>query len=146
MANFPFFPDGGAPFPGTCAQCGGGRDLYVMRFDTEFGNALLCAACIRMLAEEIDYVDGKGAREVIAQLTEELHVSRETIAKIPNEVETLIDGVRSSVADFVLAISGSGDDSGSVPVQSDVNSPEAPADNLKSAAGNGKAPSKSASR
>lgn len=139
------FFETGAPGPSTCMKCGDYRNLFDLGVDVWDGAALLCKNCIKGMAELVGYVDGDAANDVINQLTESLHVSRETVAKIPNEVETLIDGIRSSVADFVLAISGGGNDSSSVPVQGDGDSAEAVANDVKPAAGNRKAPSKSAS-
>jgi hypothetical protein len=64
----------------------------------------------------------------IAELEQEL-VSRETvITKIPDHVEELVNGIRSNVADFILTVSGGGNDGSSAPV----SSPEG------SNAGNGK--------
>lgn len=139
------FFETGAPGPSTCMKCGDYRKLYDLGVDVWEGAALLCVNCIKGMAELVDYVDGAVVYDQISELTNELDVSRETIDRIPNEVETLIDGIRSSVANFVLAISSSGDDSSSVPVQSDVNGPETPANDFKSAAVNGKAPRKPAS-
>lgn len=144
--HFFSYPEGGAPFPGKCVMCGDFRDLFDAQFESVEGAGLLCRRCIKDLAIAIGYVDGPSANDVIEQLTEELHVSRETAKRVPNHVEELIDGIRNSVADFVLAISSGSDDSSSVPVQSSVDSAKAVADHLESAASDSKAPRKSASR
>lgn len=139
------FFETGAPGPSTCMKCGDYRNLFDLGVDVWDGAALLCQNCIKGMAELVGYVDGETASDLLNALTDELKVSRETNDRIPNEVEALINGVRSSVADFVLAISGSGDDSSSVPVQGDGDSTEAVANDVKPAAGNRKAPSKPAS-
>jgi hypothetical protein len=139
------FYETSAPLPATCMKCGDYRNLFDLGVDVFDGAALLCTKCIATLAEAIKWVDPAELTEENARLTEQLAVSRETINRIPNQVEELINGVRSSVADFVLAVSGGSDDSGSVPVQGTIDSTEAVADNLKPAAGNRKTPSKSAS-
>jgi uncharacterized protein YoxC len=53
----------------------------------------------------------------IAELEQDIASREQTINNIPDHVEELINGIRSSVTDFVLAVSSSGDDSSSVPVQ-----------------------------
>jgi hypothetical protein len=140
------FFEQGAPTPSTCMKCGDYRNLFDLGVDVWEGAALLCVKCIKEFAALVDYVDGAVSRETIANLTTELTAAKSAAENIPNQAEELINGIRNSVADFVLSISGSSNDSRSVPVQSDVDSPEATADNLKPAAGNGKASSKPASR
>jgi hypothetical protein len=53
----------------------------------------------------------------IAELEQEIASRENTITKIPDHVEELINGIRSSVTDFILTVSGSSDNSSSVPVQ-----------------------------
>lgn len=144
MAHFNFFATG-APVPSTCMKCGDYRDLYDLGIDVWEGAALICVKCIKDLAALVNYVDGAVAQEQADRLNAQLAVSRETIERIPNEVEKLIDGVRNSVADFVLTVSGSSDDSSSIPVQEPSEGAGAVSEDKPAAANNRKAPSKSAS-
>lgn len=139
------YPEGGAPFPGKCAKCGDFRDLYDIQVEVLDGSGLLCRRCISDLATNIGWVEPTELNLEIAHLTLALGAAEHSLERIPNHAEELINGIRSSVADFVLSISSSSDDSSSVSVQGDVNSPEATADNFKSAASNSKAPRKPAS-
>lgn len=145
MLHLNFFPTG-APSPSTCMKCGDYRDLYDLGVNVFDGAALLCTKCMKDLAGVVGWVDPAALSEQLASATYELEASRAIINRIPNHVEELINGIRNSVADFVLTISGSSDDRRSVPVQGDVDGPEAAADNIKPAAGDGKAPRKSSSR
>lgn len=109
----------GAPFPGTCVGCRSNVNLHDLGADLHSGgNAMLCKQCITDLATFIDWAPEAPLRAKIAELEQEL-VSRETvITKIPDQVEELVNGIRSNVADFILTISGGGNDSSSVPVSS----------------------------
>lgn len=107
----------GAPFPGTCVACRSNKELHDLGADLlSGGNAMLCKQCIINLAGFIGWAPEAPLKAEIAELKGEI-VSRETeLKKIPSQVEELINGIRSNVADFVLTISGGSDDSSSVPV------------------------------
>lgn len=144
MAHFNFFATG-APVPSTCMKCGDYRDLYDLGIDVWEGAALICVKCIKDLAALVDYIDGETARAEQARLTEQLETARNAVAAVPNQVEELIDGIRGSVANFVLAVSGGGNDSGSIPVQEPSEGAGAVPEDKPATANNRKAPSKSAS-
>jgi hypothetical protein len=81
------------------------------------GNAMLCLQCINDLAEFTGKAPKQPLLDEIAALKAEI-VSRETeLAKVPSLVEGLINGIRSSVTDFVFAVSYSDSVSGTEPVQ-----------------------------
>ena len=115
--HFVVFANGG-PFPGTCVGCRSNIELHDLGADLlSGGNAMLCKQCVMDLAVFNGYAPEAPLLAKIAELEQEI-VSRETtITQIPNQVEELINGIRSSVTDFVLAVSSSGDDSSSVSVQ-----------------------------
>jgi hypothetical protein len=115
--HFVVFANGG-PFPGTCVGCRSNIDLHDLGADLlSGGNAMLCKQCVMDLAVFNGYAPEAPLLAKIAELEQQL-VSRETtISNIPNNVEELINGIRSNVTDFILTISSSSDDSSSVPVQ-----------------------------
>lgn len=108
----------GAPFPGTCVACRSNRELHDLAADLlSGGNAMICKQCITDLASFIGWAPEAPLKAEIAQLKEEI-VSRETVINnIPNHVEGLINGIRSSVSDFILTVSGGNNGSSDLPVQ-----------------------------
>ena len=108
----------GAPFPGTCVGCRSNIDLHDLGADLlSGGNAMLCKQCVMDLAVFNGYAPEAPLLAKIAELEQDIASREQTINNIPDHVEELINGIRSSVTDFVLAVSSSGDDSSSVPVQ-----------------------------
>ncbi len=78
---------------------------------------MICLQCVNDLAEFTGQAPKKTYEDRIAVLEADL-VSRETeINKVPNLVEDLINGIRSSVTDFVFAVSYSDSPSSEKPVQ-----------------------------
>lgn len=66
---------------------------------------MLCLQCVNSLAEFTGQAPKQPYLDEIAALKAEI-VSRETeLAKVPNLVEGLIDGIRGVVTDFVFAVS-----------------------------------------
>jgi hypothetical protein len=110
--------ENGAPFPGTCVGCRSNIKLFDLGVDLmSGGNAMLCLQCINDLAEFTGQAPKQPLLNEIAALKAEI-VSRETeLAKVPDLVEGLINGIRSSVTDFVFAVSYSDSVSGAEPVQ-----------------------------
>jgi hypothetical protein len=71
--------------------------------------AQLCLTCISELAEFTGFAPSAPMVAEIASLKSDI-VSRETeLAKVPTKVEDLINGIRSSVTDFIFAVSYSDD-------------------------------------
>jgi hypothetical protein len=79
---------------------------------------MICKQCITDLAAFIDWAPEAPLLAKIAELEQEIASRENTITQIPDHIEELINGIRSSVTDFILTISGSGDSSSSAPVQS----------------------------
>ena len=115
--QFNFFPNGG-PYPGTCVACRSNVNLFDLGADLlSGGNAMICKQCVTDLAVFMDYTEEAPLRAEIAALKADI-VSRETeLAAVPKHIEELINGIRSNVTNFVLTVSGSSDDSSSVPIQ-----------------------------
>lgn len=110
MRHFNFFENGG-PFPSACLSCGGNAKLFDLGRELQNGGmAQLCLTCVGELAEFTGYAPANPLKEEIKSLKAEI-VSRETeLARVPNQVEELINGIRSSITDFVFAVSYSNND------------------------------------
>lgn len=117
MRHFNFFEKGG-PFPGTCVGCRSNKKLFDLGLELlSGGHTLLCLQCVDDLSAFVGNAPKKPYEEQIASLKADL-VSRETeINKVPSLVEGLINGIRSSVTDFVFAVSYSDSVSSEKPVQ-----------------------------
>jgi len=105
MRHFLYFENGG-PFPGTCISCGDNKHLYDIqgtRFDG--GNNLLCKKCVGELAVFAGYAELAPLEEQIYNLEADIEAHERELARIPEHVEELINGIRSSVTDFVFAVS-----------------------------------------
>jgi hypothetical protein len=107
----------GAPAPGVCQKCGNNQDIFDLGVEAYDGNALICRRCIRDLATFIGWVEEAPLRAEIVSRETTIKNLEEQLAKVPNNVEELINGIRSSVTDFVFAVSYSGSVSGEEPVQ-----------------------------
>jgi hypothetical protein len=80
--------------------------------------AQLCLTCAQELAVFIGYAEQAPLDKKIEELKAEV-VSRETeLAKVPNHVEELINGIRNSVTDFIFAVSYSDSVDSSAPDES----------------------------
>jgi hypothetical protein len=117
MRQFNYFANGG-PFPGTCFSCGNNKDLYDLGKDQQSGATyLLCTRCISEIASFNGYILREPAMKEYDHLKQHNHELEAQLKAVPTLVEGLIDGIRSSVSDFVLAVSSSGDSGSSAPVQ-----------------------------
>lgn len=111
------FPNG-APFPGTCVGCKSNVELHDLGADLlSGGNAMLCRQCVTDLAEFNEWAPEAPLLAEIERLKSELASKEAVIKNIPNNIEGLINGIRNSVSDFVLTISGGSDSGSGVPVQ-----------------------------
>ena len=119
MSKRPFVVfSNGAPFPGTCVGCRSNIELHDLGADLlSGGNAMLCKQCIMDLAAFNGWAPEAPLQARIAELEQEVVSLGADLTKIPDHVEELINGIRSSVTNFVLTVSSSSDDSSSVPVQ-----------------------------
>lgn len=135
----------GAPFPGTCVGCRSNIELHDLGADLlSGGNAMLCKQCVMDLAVFNGYAVEAPLLAKIAELEQELASREATIGNIPNNVEELINGIRNNVADFILTISGSSDDSSSVSVQKSTGSNAGASKSGKAKSSNAKARNESA--
>ena len=119
MRQFNYFANGG-PFPGTCLSCGNNKELFDLGKDQQTGSSyLVCERCVAELANFTGYTLKETALREIDHLKMHVRELEAELRRVPNLVEGLINGVRSSVADFVLAVSSSSSDTGDSPVQDD---------------------------
>lgn len=126
MRQFNYFENGG-PYPGTCLSCGNNRELYDLGKDPVDGRSfLLCRQCVSELASFTGYIQREPALREHDHLKAHIRDLEAQVDKVPALIEGLINGVRSSVADFVLAVSSSGDNTSDSPVQDDAESPRKP--------------------
>lgn len=145
MRHFLYFENGG-PFPGTCISCGYNKELFDIggtRIDG--GSNLVCIRCIGELAEFIGFAPKKPLLDEITALETTIFFKDKELAKIPNLVDGLINGIRSSVADFIFAVSHGGDADVPPPVQNDAGAGEGADQAGETAPRQRKAPSKPAS-
>lgn len=107
---------------------------------------MLCLQCVNNLAEFTGQAPKQPFIDEIAKLKEEI-VSRETeLAKVPNLVEGLIDGIRGVVTDFVFAVSYSDSVSGEEPVSDVEPSNSGPGETGGDTKRNNKAPKQPVSK
>lgn len=117
MRQFNYFANGG-PFPGTCLSCGNNKELYDLGKDQRDGESyLLCTRCVSEIASFAGYILREPAMKEYDHLRKHNHELEAQLKAVPTLVEGLIDGIRSSVSDFVLAVSSSGDGGSNSPVQ-----------------------------
>lgn len=112
MRHFNYFENGG-PAPSSCLSCGRNNTLFDLGRELQFGGmAQLCLTCAKEIAIFIGFAEKAPLEKTIEELRKEI-VSRETeLAKVPDQVEELINGIRHSVTDFVFAVSYSSNDAG----------------------------------
>lgn len=109
MRQFNYFANGG-PYPGVCLSCGNNKELYDLGKDVQDGRSyLLCQRCVSEVAGFTGYILREPAMREHDHLKAHIKELEAQLNKVPALVEGLINGVRSSVADFVLAVSSSDD-------------------------------------
>jgi hypothetical protein len=117
MRQFNFFANGG-PFPGVCFSCGNNKELYDLGKDQQNGTSyLLCTRCISEIASFTGYISREPAMKEYDHLKQHNTELDAQLKAVPTLVEGLINGIRSSVSDFVLAVSSSSDSGSDSPVQ-----------------------------
>lgn len=145
MRQFNYFANGG-PYPGTCMSCGNNKELFDLGKDQQTGGShLLCNRCVSEIAQFTGHILREPAMREHDHLKNHIAELEAQLKSVPTQVEGLINGIRSSVADFVLAVSSSSDDSGSVPVQDGPKGNGKSARPRKAADSNDEAPSEPAS-
>lgn len=143
MRQFNVF-ENGAPFPGTCVGCRSNIKLFDLGADLlSGGNAMICLQCVNDLAEFVGQAPKQPLLDEITKLKAEI-VSRETeLKKVPNLVEELINGIRSSVTDFIFAVSYSSSVGSEESIQDAEPSSAGPGEVVENAERHNKAPKQS---
>lgn len=122
MRHFNYYENGG-PFPSACVACGANKRLFgLTRELLAGGEAQICETCVKELALFIGWADKEPLEAEIDYLKMDVEAHERELAKVPDHVEELINGIRSSVTDFIFAVSY-GD---SVSNSSDAGEPELP--------------------
>jgi hypothetical protein len=107
MRHFNYYQNGG-PFPGTCALCGITKELWDTAVEhARGGSFMICTGCVSELAENIGYAPRAPYEATIADKTSEINKLTELLDAVPNLTEGFINGVRSNLTDFVVAVSNS---------------------------------------
>lgn len=131
MRQFNYFANGG-PFPGTCFSCGNNKELYDMGKDEQTqASYLLCTRCVSEIAAFTGYILREPAVREHDHLKSHIADLEGQLKAVPKKIEGLIDGIRSNVADFVLAVSSSDDVDSNSPVQDDAKPSPKPVRNRK---------------
>lgn len=145
MRQFNFFANGG-PFPGTCLSCGNNKELFDIGKDQQTGGSyLLCEKCVGEVASFAGYIQREPTLREFDHLKAHIVSLEQQMKTVPNLVEGLINGIRSSVTDFVLAVSDSGDNDNNLSVQDGTKDDDKPNRTRKTTNSNNKAPIESAS-
>ncbi len=106
MRHFDYFENGG-PAPSTCLSCGRNKQLFNLGRDLPVagGMAQLCIICVKEIAAVVGYEEALPLKLDINDLKSQLAAREAELATVPNHVEELINGIRSSVTDFIFAVS-----------------------------------------
>ena len=145
MRHFNYYENGG-PFPSACVSCGANKKLFgLTRELLSGGEAQICETCTKELALFIGWADREPLDVEIDILKMDVEAHERELAKVPDHVEELINGIRSSVTDFVFAVSYSDGDDKSEPVQDDAEVSSGVDEHVEAPAKQRKAPVKSVS-
>lgn len=133
MRQFNFFVNGG-PFPGSCLSCGNNKMLYDLGKD-EVTNAsyLLCTRCISEISSFTGHILREPAVRELDHLKSHIAELEAQLANVPAQVEGLINGIRNTTADFVLAVSSVSNVPSDSPVSDDAEGSRKPARPRKAA-------------
>lgn len=120
MRHFNYYENGG-PFPSACVSCGANKNIYgLTRELLSGGEAQICETCIKELALFIGWAEEAPYEEAVAEAMKRNADLEQQLNNVPDHVEELINGIRSSVTDFIFAVSYSD----SVPSAQDDEKPE----------------------
>jgi hypothetical protein len=144
MRHFNYFENGG-PAPSSCISCGAVKELFEVGQLLHGGMAQICKKCVHELATFIGYVPEAPLRLEIDLLKNDIEAHEIELGRVPEKVETLINGIRSSVTDFIFAVSYGIDADKPAPVQDDSSADAGEHKASKAATGQRKAPVKSIS-
>ena len=134
MRHFNYYENGG-PYPSACVACGANKKIFGLTRELQSGGeAQICETCVKELALFIGWADREPLDQEIDFLKMDVEAHERELAKVPDHVEELINGIRSSVTDFIFAVSY-GD---SVPSSSNADEPELPVIEPAEVSGNAK--------
>lgn len=126
MRQFNYFANGG-PYPGQCLSCGNNKELFDLGKDQQTGSSyLLCTRCVSEIAAFTGHILREPAVKELDHVKAHMRELEAQVKAVPAQVEGLINGIRSSVADFVLAVSSSSVSSSDSPVQDDAKGDSKP--------------------
>jgi hypothetical protein len=145
MRHFNYFENGG-PAPSTCISCGAVKELFEIGQLLSGGMAQLCKKCVHELAVFNGYALEAPLQEQIGLLENDVEAHEIELARVPDKVEELINGIRSSVTDFIFAVSYGVDADKSAPVQDAAESAGPELKASETSTGQRKAPVKSSSK
>jgi hypothetical protein len=145
MRHFNYFENGG-PAPSSCISCGAVKQLFEIGQLITGGMAQVCKKCVHELAVFNGYTPEAPLLERIGLLENDVEAHEIELARVPDKVEDLINGIRSSVTDFIFAVSYGVDSDKPAPVQDIEVSDSGEHKASKAAAGQRKTPVKSTSK
>lgn len=147
MRHFNYFENGG-PAPSACLSCGGNKKLFDLgrEIPVTGGMAQLCLTCATELAVFIGYAEKAPLMEQIGILEADVEAHEIELAKVPDLVDGLINGIRSSVTDFIFAVSYSDSADNNAHVEDPAKPVIGPNQGGEAPAGRKQTPSKSAGK
>ena len=144
MRPFNYFENGG-PAPSSCISCGAVKELFEIGQLLTGGMAQVCRKCVHELAVFNGYAPEAPLQLEIDNLKNDVEAHEIELARVPEKVEALINGIRSNVTDFIFAVSYGIDADKPEPVQDIASSDSGEHKASKAATGQRKAPVKSIS-
>lgn len=144
MRHFNYFENGG-PAPSSCISCGAVKELLEIGQLAYGGMAQVCVKCVKELATFVGYAEEYPLQEVIKKQQDDARLYIEQLAKVPNLVDGLIDGIRNNITDFIFAVSYSDNADKPAPIQDAPAADDGAVKGSKAPAGQRKAPVKSVS-
>lgn len=144
MRHFNYFENGG-PAPSSCISCGAVKELFEIGQLFQGGMAQICKKCVHELSVFNDYAPKAPYEGALAEAAGRITGLESDLNKVPNLVDGLINGIRSSVTDFIFAVSYSDDANKPAPVQDDASADSGADKGSKAPVGQRKAPVKSIS-
>lgn len=145
MRHFNYFENGG-PAPSQCISCGAVKELFEVGQLLTGGMAQICLRCSQELAHFIGYVEAAPLKLEIDLLKNDIEAHEIELARVPEKVEGLINGIRSSVTDFIFAVSYGVDADKPAAVQDDTSADAGEHEASSVAAAKRKAPVKPISK
>lgn len=119
MRHFNTF-EKGAPFPGTCIVTGDNRNLISLDVQLpDYGAVMINQRTAEDLAHFLGWAPKHPLQQEIEHLRAHIRELEQQVNNVPKETEELVDGIRNSVADFVLRVSSGGNSPSDTPDEDD---------------------------